>query len=323
MRIHLATVLVFACCLKSVYASIGDRLPEFHQCVSKCVASICTESPELPLYLTVFAWDCPQNCDYECQRTITKERIDTGAVVVQFHGKWPFKRFLGIQEPASVIFSILNFVPHYIAFKYFISSHAQIDDVRSGFYMRKYYIMITVVGMNAWIWSSVFHCRDFTLTERLDYFSAGITVMSGFYFAMIRIFRLDRPSKRFPRSILSVICVLAVALHISYLSFIKFSYSYNMAANVAVGLLQNFLWTYFSIKSYFFSGKKDSLSLVPLGNVLLLGAAMSLELFDFAPFLDAIDAHSLWHAATILPSFWYYRWMRQDAAQEAGIKLKL
>lgn len=33
--------------------------------------------------------------------------------VPQFYGKWPFERFLGMQEPASVVFSIVNFLSHW------------------------------------------------------------------------------------------------------------------------------------------------------------------------------------------------------------------
>lgn len=33
--------------------------------------------------------------------------------VPQFYGKWPFVRFFGIQEPASVFFSFLNLVAHW------------------------------------------------------------------------------------------------------------------------------------------------------------------------------------------------------------------
>jgi len=33
--------------------------------------------------------------------------------------QWPFTRFLGIQEPASVVFSIFNFIAHYLMIKQF------------------------------------------------------------------------------------------------------------------------------------------------------------------------------------------------------------
>ncbi|KAJ7566674.1 hypothetical protein O6H91_02G114000 [Diphasiastrum complanatum] len=31
---------------------------------------------------------------------------------VTYHGKWPFDRILGLQEPASVVFSLLNLLEH-------------------------------------------------------------------------------------------------------------------------------------------------------------------------------------------------------------------
>ena len=39
--------------------------------------------------------------------------------------------------------------------------------------------------MACWIFSSIFHTRDFVLTERLDYFGAGASVLYGLYFAPI------------------------------------------------------------------------------------------------------------------------------------------
>ena len=33
------------------------------------------------------------------------------------------------------------------------------------------WVAYSLVNINAWLWSSVFHCRDTRLTERLDYFS--------------------------------------------------------------------------------------------------------------------------------------------------------
>jgi len=41
--------------------------------------------------------------------------------------------------------------------------------------------------------------------------------------------------------------------------------------------------------------------------------AMSLELLDFPPLADALDAHALWHAATILPTVYWYRFLVLDA----------
>ena len=40
--------------------------------------------------------------------------------------------------------------------------------------------------------------------------------------------------------------------------------------------------------------------------VVLMNVFALLEVLDFPPFFWTIDAHSLWHASTvILPYFWY------------------
>lgn len=83
--------------------------------------------------------------------------------VPQFHGKWPFVRFLGFQEPASVIFSALNFYAHWRGLTKF-RQHARPD---SPLYM--HWHAFAFICLNAWTWSMVFHSRDFPFTELCDY----------------------------------------------------------------------------------------------------------------------------------------------------------
>lgn len=50
-------------------------------------------------------------------------------------------------------------------------------------------------------------------------------------------------------------------------------------------------------------------------SAILVGAttaAMSLELFDFPPFLRILDAHSLWHLATMLIARGWYGFLIRD-----------
>ncbi len=49
---------------------------------------------------------------YNCMWRTTNAFVTRKWPVPQFYGKWPFERFLGMQEPASVVFSILNFLSH-------------------------------------------------------------------------------------------------------------------------------------------------------------------------------------------------------------------
>lgn len=61
----------------------------------------------------VFMWSCEDECGYNCMWRTTYAFLGRDWNVPQFYGKWPFKRFLGIQEPASVLFSYLNLLVHW------------------------------------------------------------------------------------------------------------------------------------------------------------------------------------------------------------------
>lgn len=405
--------IVLASLISTGTCSAGDNLPEFKACVGSCIRRRCDKSsfgnkPELdlddsfqvdeetskldggsgsssllPLPLRLTFWTCPQNCDYLCQRTVTKKRIENGQSVEQFHGKWPFLRVFGVQEPFSVLFSILNFIPHYQGFK-MLQQFLKVTSPGSGasgaggasnsalLGQSSYsapkilvytYMGIAITGMNAWIWSSVFHVRDFISTERLDYFSAGLTVLYGFYACVVRVFGLykspnsslsagyskikassEASKLKLLRSLLAVVCTIAYCSHIYFLQFVRFDYGYNMLANVVVGLLQNVMWVYLAISEYNRSaefsnnvgrflgekevgsgikGRKESWRLLPLYLVISVTLAMSFELLDFPPLFDSLDAHALWHAGTVLPTYFWYIWMKNDLNSLKYRKTKL
>jgi len=221
--------------------------------------------------------------------------------VVQYHGKWPFYRFMGIQEPFSVLFSLLNFLAHW-------QGMARVRESIPAMYpLRPYYLALGYFGLASWIFSMIFHTRDFNLTEKLDYFAAGASVLYGLYYAPIRIFRLDRrePTKQSILRFWTMICILLYVAHVSYLTMWRWDYTYNMAANVAVGIAQNLLWSWFSIIRY--RKLQKAWAAWPGLIVAWIIMAMSLELFDFPPFGRMIDAHSLWHLGTVVPTVWWYR----------------
>src|SRR5947199_9654838 len=85
-------------------------------------------------------WDCPAECDYACQHIITEHRVAKLEPVVQFHGKWPFYRFMGMQEPFSVLFSFLNFLAHK-------DGLSKIKTIPPSYTLRKYYIWLAYIGM--------------------------------------------------------------------------------------------------------------------------------------------------------------------------------
>ncbi|KAF4546645.1 Mn2+ homeostasis protein [Lasiodiplodia theobromae] len=307
----------------TAHASLGDRLPDFKDCVKVCTESNCEgpDQPPIPFRHRLLLWDCPSECDYTCQHIVTDKRLARDppyrSPVLQFHGKWPFHRFMGMQEPFSVLFSLLNYLAH----AWGISTvRARIPET---YPLRRYYIVFGYFGLNAWTWSMVFHTRDFSFTEKMDYFGAGASVLYGLYYTPIRIWRWDRSDPPYPsvRRAWTALCLLLYAAHVAYLTLWRWDYTYNMAANVAVGIVHNLMWSWFAIERY--RRLKRTWAAWPGLIVAWIIMAMSLELLDFPPWKGMIDAHSLWHLGTVLPTVWWYMFLIRDAEEDLqGARLK-
>ena len=139
-----------------VNASSGDRRPDFIGCVAHCTSIRCPNSSaqlaeSLPLRLT--GWTCLDECRYDCIHQLTTDDQVNGRPTHQYFGKWPFWRLGGIQEPASVLFSLFNMSVHIQGAKKIIYR------VPHQHPMRLYYLAWSLTSINAWIWSSVFHTR--------------------------------------------------------------------------------------------------------------------------------------------------------------------
>lgn len=363
MRLHslLPSIVVLSSQFNNVYASLGDDLPEFQSCVKYCEILTCnqhTKYPDItvrkhaelkantellntfdktpiPLHLTVLGWNCESNCDYQCQRLVTKERKENGQEIYQFHGKWPFIRVFGIQELFSTIFSIGNFIPNYGGFK-LLWKHYQVEKRRGDSeYANLYYtyLLVSIVSMCAWFFSTIFHLKDTWDRERLDYFFAGMTVLIGLYAVCIRFFGLYKSKNEFKRRLLAGVCIFMYVFHVSYL-LRDWDYTYNMEANVIIGLIQNVLWVYMSCKQ-FQKVRNTNLSVIeciyrpeynwtltPVLLVLCVLCGMSFELFDFPPIFELLDAHALWHFCTIWPVIWWYPYMIKDIEYLKAFKYK-
>lgn len=189
--------------------------------------------------------------------------------------------------------------------------------------------------MNAWVWSALFHTRDLPTTEKLDYFSAALAIMIALYYTAIRLFHLYPPLRQgltqsspseFVLKAWTCLCTILYLAHVSYLTLLpRFDYSYNMAFNLTIGMLHNALWILYALPS--------SLSLIrrfPYRSkvyrpkfaskaaffVVLTLLATGLELFDFPPWQRTIDAHSLWHLATVPITVFWYGFLIRDAQDE-------
>lgn len=344
----------------AVFSSSGDRSPEFISCVDQCEQDKCKTSADsitLSLALRLTRWTCADDCKYSCMHSITDEAILSHEKIHQYYGKWPFWRLAGVQEPASVLFSILNLMGHVQGFnkasRLIPKSHP----------MRPYYLGWGIVNINAWIWSVVFHTRgkrivswlfklfcgsygvlirfavfllDLPITEKLDYFSAGLAIVYSLYYTVIRLFHLypastspsrsvksTKSQKHFIWTIWTTFCVTIYTIHILYLSISpRFDYSYNMAANLVLGIVHNLLWTTYAGPfwtrpfPYKPRGYKPEFAYKAGLFAILTFAATALELFDFPPWNRIIDAHALWHLSTSPIVLLWWSFLINDALDE-------
>lgn len=346
-----------------VLASSGDRSPAFQQCIASCESRICSTgntdylAPTLPLALRLTRWTCTDDCKYRCMHTLTDIVIEEkaraleqgqpphpAARVQQFYGKWPFWRLAGMQEPASVLFSLMNLATHVAGMRKILRN------VPQSFHMRPFYLGWSVLAMNAWVWSSVFHTRgelqhlvcriraflltlrniDTPRTEMLDYFSAGLVILYSLFFTVVRLFHLypqttssSTHSRSTAYKFWAALCTLLYIGHISYLTLLpRFDYTYNIAANLVVGLIHNALWLLYPWGPVrLFPGRdkqyRPAFALQPAWFVLFTTLATTLELFDFPPWYRTIDAHALWHLATVPIVPLWYDFLLKDASDPA------
>ena len=184
MRLHFVPLGLLLVIATTAYASSGDRSDVFQRCLDKCVRQSCTatatdtdgrrvrsdsstssnntpgspvraQQPQqaLPLALRLTRWTCADDCKYTCMHTLTDLALESGVRMEQFYGKWPFWRVAGMQEPASVAFSVANLLLHVLG----------ADWLRRGVHpahpMRPFYLTWAYLSVNAWVWSAVFHTR--------------------------------------------------------------------------------------------------------------------------------------------------------------------
>jgi hypothetical protein len=211
-----------------------------------------------------------------------------------------------MQEPLSVLFSLLNLFAHarWLGRTPIVSGQHTLSTL---------YTLQPFVGINAWFWSAVFHSRDKPITEKLDYFSAAAFLVFQVYVAIVRLL----PMRRYGRILAAIVLSVVFICHVSYLSFWTFDYGYNMAFSVVVGILHNLLWICWSASTYASSSlakhRPPSHVWRPALILVALSSLTALELLDFPAIGRALDAHALWHLSTVPIAGLWYHFLEDDA----------
>ncbi|KAL2610783.1 hypothetical protein R1flu_022475 [Riccia fluitans] len=326
----LLSVLLVSDCI----ASEGDRQESYRSCTescerSGCVGDVCfsnckhpvngvnnkgaSEKPQFPALLVAFEeWDCKSECRYQCMIETESKRSALGEAPLKYHGKWPFSRILSLQEPASVLLSLLNLLVHlYGVVSFYLLVHYQLPQRalqlggKSPYYeFWGIWILYGLLSINSWLWSAVFHSRDLPVTEQLDYSSA--IALLGFTL-ILTIIRTGNLRVEAAQVMVAAPILAFITTHILYLNFYQFDYGLNMKVCISLGVAQLVLWSGWAVLTR--HPHRFRLLFVVFGTAL----AMLFEVFDFPPLWDLVDAHALWHAFTVPLTVVWWSFIKDDA----------
>ncbi|KAH9643424.1 hypothetical protein HF086_016713 [Spodoptera exigua] len=197
MNVFIIIAIALFLCERSsfVSCSIGDRSMVYRNCLNRFERENCTENGVLfksnsqykqDYWSKVLQWSCSDECRYQCMWITVDVFHNNGDDTPKFHGKWPFIRMFGMQEPAAAFASMLNLAANVYMFK-------QLKQLRitqaNLFPFVIFWKMFSLVCMNAWVWSTIFHMRDTDFTEFMDY-ACALSMVMGLLVAAIVSFSL-------------------------------------------------------------------------------------------------------------------------------------
>lgn len=327
-RYRIGLWVVLLCIVRGIDASAGDVDPVYRACVGQCEKTGCVEetcfshckftsddvsadSPwymQQPLYLHWKQSNCQNDCRYHCMIDRERQREEVGLGPVKYHGKWPFTRAYGIQEPVSVLFSVLNLAMHFLGwlsfYKLLRNKLPRKQNKTTYYEFATLWHIYGLLSLNSWFWSAVFHSRDVDFTEKLDYSSAVALLGYSLILAILRSFNVRNEATKV---MVAAPLFAFVTTHILFLNFYKLDYGWNMLVCVIMAVSQLLLWAIWAGLTRHPSRWK--LWVVIIGG----GHAMLLEIYDFPPYEGFVDAHALWHATTIPLTYIWWSFIRDDA----------
>ncbi|XP_057526744.1 uncharacterized protein LOC130805922 isoform X1 [Amaranthus tricolor] len=309
-------------------ATEGDTDPIYRGCVELCQETGCVGNQcfqqckftadgnvsdgrwylQEPLYLKWKQWDCNSDCRYHCMLAREEERRKLGEQPVKYHGRWPFRRVYGIQEPVSVSLSALNLAIQFhgwISFFILVYYKLPLTDNRKTYYeYTGVWHLYGVLAMNCWFWAAVFHSRDLDLSEKLGYSSAVAFLGFGLILAIFRVFDIKKEASRV---MVAAPLIAFVTTHILFLNFYNLDYDLNMKVCLIIGVAQLLLWAVWARVSQHPS--RGKLQVVVYGGAL----SVLLLIYDFPPYWELVDALAVWHAVTIPLSYIWWSFIKDDA----------
>jgi hypothetical protein len=232
-------------------------------------------------------------------------RQSAGQQEVHYYGKWPFTRVLGVQELFSTLFSLGNALPYAIL----LASWPSVPWSRSSVS----WVLHTCTFVNTWIQSAIFHARESPLTKTLDYHCATLGLTVSLCVAIGVNLPDHWPLQRYVLAAYGPPVVFWMS-HVFYLSFISFDYGHNMKVAVILGIIVTVLCLFWAARNWREKPFAWKLLIAVLGPYTVL----PLELLDFAPMFNLLDAHACWHLGTVPVAFSWCSFVRNHMASTAA-----
>jgi len=184
--------------------------------------------------------------------------------------------------------------------------------------LKRIWLGYAYLGAVVWTCSTLFHARDFWLTECMDYLAACAVVFYAFFVAIsFTVPWLQRnPFGRICWATFGTGLGLFYAHHVY--SFIEnINYGHNMFYCILCSIATASIYLLWMTCECFYARKRRSLAILA-GTITLGLIGACFEVMDFPPIFWTFDAHSLFHAITI-PTPWL---LAEFAVEEYEYELK-
>jgi len=231
---------------------------------------------------------------------------------MQYGGKWPLIRVLGFQEFFSSIFSVGNLLPAIWAF-YTVWTSPRLLNTPNG--IRRMYLIYASTACLAWIFSAIYHARDTSWSEYLDYAFSDIFVGFGLIVSIQRSWNFKSTRNVALAYIFGSIYTAGQVIWF----YIRRDYGENTRWAGATTAIFTVHWL---VYVYRFGAQRRSFVWKVVAFQIIGWLVSMNEFFDYSPFFDLLDAHAIWHGATIpLGSLWW-PFIVDDAAFEGVVEEK-
>jgi hypothetical protein len=186
--------------------------------------------------------------------------------------------------------------------------------------MRPHLALYPYVALTAWLSSAVFHAKKTRRSTWIDYSAALLFLAHGLWLTLRRV---AGEEGRTAANILGACFAIWLVGRLGEMQRDRISFDLHMHTCIAIAVCTITLWLLWLLLGgggggNVVGGKKVRQLPHPLNRFRCLAcqvafaAASMLELFDFPPIWGILDAHSLWHLATVPLGFQWYEFWRQD-----------